>query len=249
MNCNDVKPLLSAFMDGELDKSQRAAIDAHVNACASCAASLQELKEVRDRIRNEAPYHSAPAGLRDQVRSALRGAAYVEKTPRRIAWRAWAAVAAAILIAAAGFAALLMRAQTGRQLVAEELLSAHIRALMGHETDVASTDQHTVKPWFNGKLPFSPPVADLASYGFPLEGGRLDYADGHPLAALVYRRNLHRIDVFVWPEASGARPPARFDRNGYHEISWTKDGFAFTAISDLNPADLGKFARLLQTRQ
>src|SRR5581483_9029904 len=107
------------------------------------------------------------------------------------------------------------------------------------------TDQHTVKPWFNGRLPFSPPVTDLAAEGFPLLGGRLDYAGGHPVAALVYGRRLHRIDVFVWP-AEGSAPPARFEREGYHEVSWSKGDFVFTAVSDLNAAELDSFAQLLQ---
>jgi anti-sigma factor RsiW len=113
--------------------------------------------------------------------------------------------------------------------------------------DVVSTDQHTVKPWFNGKLVFSPPVADLAAEGFPLEGGRVDYVGGNPVAALVYRRRLHRIDVFVWP-ADGVTAPANFERNGFRELSWTKGGFRFTAISDLNSGELASFADLLKSR-
>ena len=119
---------------------------------------------------------------------------------------------------------------------------------MGRSVDVVSSDQHTVKPWFNGKLPFSPPVADLRAEGFPLEGGRVDYAGESPVAALVYGRRLHRIDVFVWPSAGRKAPPAHFERNGYNEISWEKDNFLFTAVSDLNDAELTAFVNLLRSR-
>ena len=244
MTCQDARTLLHAFFDGELGPADRTAVDAHIQTCASCTASLAELQSLRDTMRAEGTYHHAPPGLAEQVRSALRASQRIEGKPVRVEWRMWSAIAAALVLVA-GF--LLTRSNRERELIADELFSAHTRALMGREIDVASSDRHTVKPWFNGKLPFSPPVADLASDGFPLEGGRLDFAGGRTVAALVYRRNLHRIDVFVWT-ADGAQPPAQMDRNGFHEISWTKDGFAFTAISDLNVAELCSFTRLLQTR-
>jgi anti-sigma factor RsiW len=150
-----------------------------------------------------------------------------------------------LLFAALGSAPFLVNARNQRNALGEEIVSAHQRALAGHEMDVVSTDRHTVKPWFNGKLPFSPPVADHSAEGFPLEGGRLDYIRTRPVAALVYRRRLHRIDVFVWP-ADGETAPARFDRNGFHEISWTKDSFAFACVSDLDPAELTAFVNLLK---
>jgi len=154
-----------------------------------------------------------------------------------------------MLLAALGSAPLLVNVRNHRQAFAEEIVSAHQRALAGREMDVISTDRHTVKPWFNGKLPFSPPVADLSAEGFPLEGGRLDYIGGRPVAALVYHRRLHRIDVFVWPsegeQPATEKPPARFDRNGFHEISWTKNDFAFTCVSDLDPVELSALASLL----
>jgi anti-sigma factor RsiW len=130
-------------------------------------------------------------------------------------------------------------------MVADELLSAHVRAMFGQSVDVVSSDQHTVKPWFNGKVPFSPPVVDLSSEGFPLEGGRLDSIGAHVIAALVYSRRLHRIDVFVWP-ADREKPPANFERDGYNAISWTRNDFVFTAVSDLNVAELSAFATLLK---
>jgi anti-sigma factor RsiW len=252
MTCDEVKPLLNARVDDEIDAIQRAALDSHAKTCASCAAELEELKSVRDAIRGEMPYYKAPLDLRNQVRDALRGAEYLDAgagysgIARRTGWRVWGAVAATVVFCALVSAPFMVNARNQRQLVAEELLSAHQRALMGRSVDVVSSDQHTVKPWFNGKLPFSPPVTDLRAEGFPLEGGRVDYAGGRPVAALVYSRRLHRIDVFVRPSGSQKTPPAHFERNGYNEISWEKDSFLFTAVSDLNDSELTALANLLR---
>jgi anti-sigma factor RsiW len=254
MTCDDVKPLLNARMDDEIDPMQRVALDSHLERCSSCATDLEELESLRASIRGELPYYKAPADLRNQVRFALRGAVYIDTgargsvAARRTGWTVWGAVAATVAFCALVPAPFLVNARNQRQLLDEELLSAHQRALIGRSVDVISTDQHTVKPWFNGKLPFSPPVTDLASEGFPLEGGRVDYAGERPVAALVYGRHLHRIDVFVWPSAGYKTPSAHFGGNGYNEISWEKDSFVFTAVSDLNTADLTAFAGLLQSR-
>jgi anti-sigma factor RsiW len=246
MTCDDVKPLLNARVDDEIDPKQRAALDSHLETCFACAKDLEELESVRNAIRGEMPYYRAPAGLRDHVRLTLRGADYIDTGARRTGWRVWGAIAASVAVCALASAPFIVNARNQRQLVAEEFLSAHQRALIGRSVDVISSDQHTVKPWFNGKLPFSPPVSDLASEGFPLEGGRVDYAGERPVAALVYSRRLHRIDVFIRPASGEKAPPEHFERNGYNEISWTKDNFLFTAVSDLNDADLAAFARLLQ---
>jgi anti-sigma factor RsiW len=249
VNCVEAKALLNARMDGELDSSRRVAIDAHLQTCSSCAMDTEELEYVRDTIRGGIQYHRAPAGLRDQVRFALRGAEYLDRRSSwQTSWRVWGGVAAAIALIALAATPFLLNERNQRQLVAEELLSAHKRALLGRGLDVVSSDQHTVKPWFNGKVPFSPPVTDLRAEGFPLEGGRLDYAGGQPVATLVYSRRLHRIDVFVRTAAGQKKPPSHFERNGYHEISWTRDHFLFTAVSDLNTTDLARFTGLLETR-
>jgi anti-sigma factor RsiW len=249
MTCDEIKPLLNARLDEEIDPAQRADFDAHVKTCSACAKELEDLERVRRSIRGGMPYYQAPAHLRNQVRFALRGAGYVDSRARRqISWKPWGAIAAAITVCGLISAPFFVNARNRGQLVAEELLSAHERALAGRSVDVISSDQHTVKPWFNGKLPFSPPVADLRAEGFPLEGGRLDYVGERPVAALVYTRRLHRIDVFIWPAANEKAPPGHFERNGYSEISWTKDNFLFTAISDLNAVEMTVFTRLLQTQ-
>jgi anti-sigma factor RsiW len=247
MTCEEVKPLLNARMDGELDPAQQAILDSHLTGCPSCARDLELLHDIRTAIREGVPYHSAPAALRDQVRFALRGAEYVDRATRRRSWRAWGSIAAAAALCVLGSVWFLMHQHDQRVLVAGEFLSAHQRALVGRLVDVVSSDQHTVKPWFNGKVPFSPPVVDLAPEGFPLEGGRLDFVGEKAVATLVYRRRLHQIDVFVRPSA-GQEAPADLERNGFREISWTKGGFLFTAVSDLNAAELASFAKLLTSK-
>jgi anti-sigma factor (TIGR02949 family) len=246
MTCDEVKPLLNARMDGEIDAIESAAIDAHVESCPSCAVEMEAIGSVRAAIRDEMRYHQAPAHLRERVKSALRGAEYLEGSARRTNWKTWGAIAAVLVLTVLGATPFLMNARNQRQLVADELLSAHVRALLGRELDVVSSDQHNVKPWFNGKVPFSPQVTDLSAEGFPLEGGRLDYVGGHRVAALVYGRRLHRIDVFVWPSDRQTAPPSHFERDGYNQISWTKNEFVFTAVSDLNAAELNTFASLLK---
>ena len=246
MICDEMKPLLNARIDDEIDPVQRAALDAHVETCSSCATELEELQSVRHAIRGDLPYYKAPLDLRNRVRFALRGSEYLDTNARRTDWRVWGAVAAGVVLCALATAPFFINARNQRQLIAEEFLSAHERALVGRSVDVVSSDQHTVKPWFNGKLPFSPPVTDLRAEGFPLEGGRVDYAGDRPVAALVYSRRLHRIDVFVWPSAGQKAPPAHFERNGYNEIAWEKDNFLFTAVSDLNDAELTAFTSLLR---
>ena len=157
-----------------------------------------------------------------------------------------APVAAALVLAVLGAAPFLINEHNQRQIVANELLSAHVRALFSHTVDVASSDEYTVKAWFNDKVTFSPPVVDLASEGFPLDGGRLDSVGTRLIATPVYRRHLHRIDVFVWPAGREAPPPGYFERDGYNEISWSKNDFIFAAVSDLNAAELNAFAGLLK---
>jgi len=248
MTCDEAKPLLNARLDDEIDPIRRTALDSHVDSCSSCAMELDKLQRVRDVIRGELPYYKAPLELRNQVRHALHGAEYLDNGAHRTSWRVWGAVAASLAFCALAATPFLVNAHNQRRLMAEELLSAHERALIGRSVDVISSDQHTVKPWFNGKLPFSPPVADLAPDGFPLEGGRVDYAGLRPVAALVYGRRLHKIDVFIWPSARETAPPPRFERNGYNEISWEKDNFLFTAVSDLNDTELVAFVDLLRNR-
>ena len=247
MTCEDVKVLISARMDGEINALQCVDIDSHLEAeaCRSCNEEMKAQELLRAAIRDQIRYYRAPVRLRERLTSAFRATECLDDGARRTNGRVLGAIAAALVLAVLGTAPFLINEHNQRQIVADELLSAHVRALFSHTVDVVSSDQHTVKPWFNGKVTFSPPVVDLAPEGFPLEGGRLDSVGARLVAALVYRRDLHRIDVFVWP-AGRQTPPAYFERDGYNEISWSNNDFVFAAVSDLNVAELEAFAGLLK---
>ena len=154
------------------------------------------------------------------------------------------AIAASIaVVAVAGvMLAMMLRAPAANETLAQEVVSSHIRSLMAnHLTDVSSTDQHNVKPWFNGKVDFSPPVKDLAGQGFPLIGGRLDYLGGRPVAALLYHRRRHIINLFIWPSLHSDSGPKTIATKGYNLIHWTRSGITYWAVSDLNENELSEF--------
>jgi anti-sigma factor RsiW len=244
MTCEPAKNLLEPYLDDELDASQRAQVAAHLAACSACAAMHAQLLELRDGIRAHAPYYRAPAGLRDRVRASVRQADSQDARQSAGPWR-WLAIAAAILLAiSAGWNIALFRSRSSvGDSIAQNVLSSHVRSLMGtHLLDVPSSDQHTVKPWFNGKLDFSPDVRDFAAQGFSLIGGRIDYVDGRSVAALVYQRRQHIINVFTWPSTAVGGP--EIDRNGYHMVHWNSAGMAWWAVSDLNAGELGQFVGL-----
>ena len=246
MTCHEVEERLSPYLDGELGAAESAEVATHLATCAACAGRLRSLRGLSSAVRTAWPAQAAPDLLRSRVREALAEEAPRVGMGRVVPWRE-IGYAAAALLAVAG--ALWMGAFWARRdALTQEVVAAHVRSLMpGHLTDVASTDQHTVKPWFDGRLDYSPPVADLAAQGFPLLGGRLDYLAGRPVAALVYGRRLHRINLFVWPRsAGGGAGVSRAVRNGYYVEHWTAAGMTLWAVSDLNQAELGGFVRLLQ---
>jgi len=251
MRCDEVRDHLSAFQDDELDPVRSQEIEQHLVTCPDCADALSGMKALGERLRGEAPYYRASDSLRVRVsRAAWSDASRGRATRWRVmgAARGWIGAAAAALVVVSG-AVVLSSMQRGAMLSATEgeVVSSHIRSLMAnHLTDVASTDQHTVKPWFNGRLDFSPPVTDLSASGYPLIGGRLDYLGGRPVAALVYQRRKHWINVFTWPDgrAANAEAPAR-TQQGYNVIHETRGGSTYWIVSDLNSKELSAFARLL----
>ncbi len=246
MDCREVEGLLDAYQDRELEPAISTSVRDHVDACAACQRRLANVESVGRMIRR-APYYQAPDTLRARLTHART------RSPAASHLLAWAA--AVVMVASLTGSIWFVRssARAARTLdpvdaVAQEVVSSHVRALMGeHLFDVRSTDQHTVKPWFLGKLDFSPPVNDLAQAGFPLTGGRLDYVAGHPVAALVYMHGQHTINVFVWPEASDAVPSSDTRAiRGFHVRHWTHGGMTYWAVSDVNDAELDQFIHALQ---
>ncbi len=237
MVCPETRELLDAYLDGELDLVRTLDVDRHLAGCPECARAFDGMRALQAALRAAPLRHEPPPRLDARVRAALRR----EAAPRRrLALAALAGAAAATLVLAA--AAVWVRPAAAEPL-AREVAAANARSLMAaHLTDVRSTDRHTVKPWFAGRLDYAPPVPDTSGCGFPLAGGRLDYLDGRPVAALVYERGRHFINVFVWPAPdAGDSEPALLFRQGYSLIHWEKGGMTWWAASDLNPADLRFF--------
>ena len=236
---------LDAYLDGELAAVDARELEAHLAQCADCARFRDGRVALRAAIETRLPALQAPGALRERVRAALRQSEPRASPPRPLAWRALA-LAASFAVVALGTWQLAVRRAAGDTL-SDEVLASHVRSLMpGHLADVLSSDQHTVKPWFNGRLDFSPPVYDFAGRGYPLLGGRLDYLNGRTVAALVYGRRQHVINVFLWPAARGATAsPAAETRQGYHLLRRTTPDYAYWVVSDLGIPELSEFASLL----
>jgi len=241
MTCEDVRRDLDAYVDRELDGEASGAVQAHVNECAACRRRIAE-RETLGRLVRAAPFYPAT----DRLRARVSAQAARSTSMRRLL--PWAA-AAVLVVSVGGGIGLLRSSEARGNAIAGEVVDNHVRSLMlDHLFDVQSTDRHTVKPWFLGKLDFSPPVIDLAPAGFPLVGGRLDYLAGRPAAALVYQRQRHTINVFVVPDGGDTRgPTGTLTVWGFHIRHWIRDGMMFWAISDLNDAELDEFVRGLQS--
>jgi len=236
------------YLDDELDRVQVRALEAHLSQCAECARFRDERMALREAIRGGLPGLRAPDMLRKRVEKAVRSAA-AGAGGRSVRWAPWwpLALAASLAVVAVGSWRLGER-RAGEEAFTQQLLASHVRSLMpGHLTDVPSTDQHTVKPWFNGRLDFSPPVHDLSQRGYPLVGGRLDYLGGRAVAVLVYGRRQHLINVYLWPSTAGPEVgPAVQARQGYQLLHWSLSGYSWWAVSDLGLSELQEFKGLLK---
>jgi anti-sigma factor RsiW len=245
MNCEQARRLIQPYADGELDAAGILELEPHLRDCRECALAWRNVQGLKKALAQDALYFTAPKELRRSLTAELR--AQAGGRTRRMRW-SWSWLAAASYSTALACVVFLLAVTfvrpSAQQQLAQEVTSCHIRSLMaGHELDVISTDQHTVKPWFAGKLDFSPPVKDLAGQGFPLTGGRLDYLGGHAAAALVFQRNKHVINLFVWPTTvADARPVALAPIQGYNLVHWSQARMNFWAVSDLNEAELMEFA-------
>jgi mycothiol system anti-sigma-R factor len=249
MDCEDARDLLHAYADNELDAMTSRELEAHLRDCPGCARAFAADRAVKTVVANPALLHTAPAALRDRLLASGVFSSLSTKTEHervRIPRRMLALAASLMIVAGLTWFLLSILARPGANaLVAQAALASHLRSLQAdaHLLDVQSTDQHTVKPWFAGRVDFAPPVRDLAGRGFPLMGGRLDFLRDRPVVALVYRRNKHVINLFIWPGESGKSDA---ERQGYHLVHWSDGGMTFWAVSDLNAPELHQFADLFR---
>jgi anti-sigma factor RsiW len=272
MNCEEATKLMDGYLDGELDPVTSQTIEQHLRECHKCDQVYKTHGSLIRAIGNATPYFKAPAALRERIQSSLREEIAARPTRNVVRdsqvlfrrrqpelrtillgtpWN-WLALAAAIIFAAIIALNLMPRLQRpgNDQFLATQLIASHVRSLMAnHLTDVASSDQHTVKPWLDAKLDFAPAVVDLSSEGFPLIGGRLDYLDNRPVAALIYQRRKHFINLFVWPAAPDAtRAPKTITRQGYQLVHWVDSDFNYWAVSDVNEKDLEAFKQQFEAQ-
>lgn len=243
--------LLHGFIDGELDAANAARFEAHLATCRECAGEMENALMVKRLSAREGVKWQAPDTVHARVRAALSleqsmmahatTVMHRAESPWQRVWRflrEWSFVPSLAVLAASLMLVLNVPQQS--QTIEDQLLASHVRSMLAdHLTDVLTSDQHTVKPWFNGKIDFSPPVVDLAAQGFPLVGGRVDYLDGRVVVALIYRRHGHIINLFIWPGAAEAKTNA--EKEGYNFVEWHADGLVFWAISDVAAPDLVAF--------
>ena len=251
MSCTEPRDLVQAYLDRELDLAKSLEMEQHFRECVPCSTASEEGRRLRTALNEGGLYFNAPPGLHKRIRAVTRAEARSNARPRSFRWRAvtFGLPAALAAVIALSIVPLLRRPMT-TDLLADEIVSGHVRSMMAdHLTDVPSSDKHTVKPWFDGKLDFSPAVVDLADHGFPLVGGRLDYLGNRSVAALVYARQKHFINLFVWPSShEETRDAPKSSRHGLNLIHWNASEMTYWVVSDLNPAELGEFADLVRQR-
>ncbi len=249
--CSDQLSLIQALIDGELDAANSVAIETHLRGCAACAAELERIEAARTMLAGATLRHPAPELLRARI-EAMAGSAFPAKLastpPHRgtamSAARSWGGGLAMGL--AASLVLILAFPQFTRVNTEDQLVANHVRSLSlaSHLTDIATSDRHVVKPWFNGRIDFAPSVPELKMQGFPLVGGRLDYVDGHEVPAIVYKRRLHTINVFIQPAPTLSLPIAIAAKHeGYSLVRWTNGGLEYWAVSDIDLGDLKLFQR------
>jgi len=247
MTRDEANGLLDAYVDGELDAAKGLELERYLESNPVARAACERLRNLSAAIRDQAAYHEAPAELAARLRASVPVAPETTLVAARRRWLMPAVALAAVAIVACAVAIGLLRPD-GEERLAQEVLASHVRATLGNRLfDVASSDQHTVKPWMSSRLRFSPPVTDLSADGFELRGGRLDYVGGQNVAALVYQRRQHVIDAFVWPSRD-ERAAQALSRDGFNIERFARGGMTFWLVSDLNRKELEDFARLLAER-
>ena len=254
MSCELTHSVLHGYLDGELDAARAAEFEHHLLSCSQCVAELETQEKLRSTIQNAALRERAPEKLRRNLQAALSGTTETVRTVTPIRpkssirptwWLTLAAAAVFVIVLGSRFLPNLTQSRGGNEM-ASAIVDAHLRSLQpGHLEDVISTDQHTVKPWFDGRIDFAPPVHDFVSDGFPLQGGRLDVVRGKTVAVLVYGRRKHVINVFVWPTNEPDLSAQQGSQLGYNWIDWRKGGMEFSAISDVSASELVELQKLI----
>lgn len=248
MSCERTPSALHAYFDGELDAAGAVEFERHLESCPDCASALAAQSALRLSLKSSNLRERAPETLRRKLAAEM-----MEPTPRLAtasssanAWRALALAASFLLVVVIGWRIEGLIGARNDAPIVPSIVDAHLRSLQpGHLIDVVSTDQHTVKPWFDGKIDFAPPVRDLAADGFPLEGGRLDAISGRTVAVVVYARRKHVINVFVWPTTKKDAERTSGSSLGYNWVEWRKDGMVSIAVSDVSAPDLEALWQLL----
>ena len=253
MSCEHTRTLIHAYLDGELDLVRAIEIEDHLSECPACTLEHDNYRALSSAMRNGSLYYPMPADLPGRVHAALAESVPAEIRTRTLPRRRWIQLGG--IAASLAFLAVLtwllgpvLSRPRPNDLLTRDIVSDHVRSLMAnHLTDVLSSDQHTVKPWFRGKLDFSPQVKDLSKQGFTLVGGRLDYIQDKPVSALVYQRRQHVINLFVWPSTQeGDQGVKKIASRGYNLMNWVKSGMVYWAVSDLNDRELQEFILLVQ---
>jgi anti-sigma factor RsiW len=242
MNCEKAHDFLDAYSTDELDLVSAMEVESHLADCANCASDLASIRSLRRTLREPSLRYAAPSALRDKLE-----ATQPTQSPANH-WRVARIAAMILLFLLPCIGWYVSATRSNATQLADEITASHVRSLQGdHLLDVPSTDQHTVKPWFSGKIDFSPTVADFKSEGFPLVGGRLDYIERRTVAAVVYQHGKHVINVFAWPTTETDSPPKSSQHNGFNLITWRGRGLVYAAVSDMNEQDLSRLVELLRT--
>ncbi len=252
MDCEQAKILIDAYIDNELDIANSMQVEQHIRTCQSCSSAYKNYLVIQSALKDESMFFTPPPDLKAKITASIKSTEKKQTGFKTsiLGWRGAAAVfavAAVILL----IVILFRTPASQEEQVTEQIVNNHMRSLMpNHLTDVQNSDQHTVKPWFNGKLDFSPPVADLSTQGFTLIGGRIDFISGQPVAAIVYQRKSHYINLFFWfsDNKEDVTKKASVTR-GYNVIRWVKGNRNYWAVSDINLTELDEFVSKIQESQ
>jgi mycothiol system anti-sigma-R factor len=258
VSCDMTHSVLHGYLDGELDAARAAEFERHLLSCPQCVAELEAQESLRSTIQRAGLRERAPEKLRRNLQAAIGGTTITSTEPAKTVtplrprssmrptwWLTLAAAAVFAIVLGSRFLPNMTHGRGGNEM-ATAIVDAHLRSLQpGHLEDVISTDQHTVKPWFDGRLDFAPPVHDFVADGFPLQGGRLDIVQGKTVAVLVYGRRKHIINVFIWPTSEQDSSPQQGSQLGYNWVDWRKGGMELVAISDVSAPDLVELQKLI----